>query len=144
MRFFSLGGDQDCYHSFEVDYLKVLPSLFGLHVCNFYLQMASEPNRDRVLSCIRQHMQPWHRIFIGVIDPINPVVETAEQVCARVLEAAKYIPVEQLGTTDDCGFSPFDDDRSTSRQIAFDKIRARIEGTRMAEEILLSKQQKKV
>ncbi|CAF4875890.1 unnamed protein product, partial [Rotaria sp. Silwood1] len=138
------GGDQDCYHSFEVDYLQVLPSLFDLHVGNFYLQLASEPNRDRVLTCIRKYMKPWHRIFVGVINPINPTVETPEQVCARVLEAAKYIPVEQLGTTDDCGFSPFDDDQSTSRQIAFDKIRARVEGTRMAQEQLMMAQVKKI
>lgn len=130
------GGDQDTYHSFEVDYLRVLPSLFDLHVCNFYLQLASEPDRERVLSCIRKYMQPWHRIFVGVINPVDPRVETAEEVCTRVLEAAKYIPIEQLGTTDDCGFSPFDDDESTSRDIAFRKIRARVEGTRMAEEIL--------
>ena len=137
-----LGGDQDTYHSFEIDYLEVLPSLFDLHVGNFYLQLASEPDHERVLTCIRKFIQPWHRVFVGVIDPINPVVESAEEVCARVLEAAKYIPVEQLGTTDDCGFSPFDDDQSTSRQIAFDKIRARVEGTRLAEERLMIKRQK--
>ena len=34
-----------------------------------------------------------------------------------------------LGTTDDCGFSPFGDDTSTSRDTAFAKIRARIDGT---------------
>jgi 5-methyltetrahydropteroyltriglutamate--homocysteine methyltransferase len=49
-----------------------------------------------------------------------------------VLEAAEYIPVEQLGTTDDCGFSPFCDDTSTTRDKAFAKIRARVEGTRLA------------
>jgi len=81
-------------------------------------------------------MQPWHRVFVGVIDPLKAKIETPEEVCERVLEAAKYIPVEQLGTTDDCGFSPFDDDQSTSRQIAFDKIRARIQGTKLAEEKL--------
>ncbi|CAF0824243.1 unnamed protein product [Rotaria sp. Silwood1] len=131
------GGDKDSTHSLEVDYLEVLPTLFELHVGNFYLQLASEPNRDRVLTCIRKYMKPWHRIFIGVINPIDPIVETPEQVCARVLEAVKYIPVKQLGTTDDCGFSPFDDDRSTSRKIAFDKIRARVQGTHMAEEQLM-------
>ena len=137
------GGDQDCYHSFEVDYLQVLPTLFQLHVGNFYLQLASEPNRERVLKCIREHMQPWHRIFVGVVDPVVARVETAEEVCERVLEAARFIPIEQLGTTDDCGFAPFDDDQSTSRQIAFDKIRARIDGTRMAEERLTLKRLKK-
>jgi 5-methyltetrahydropteroyltriglutamate--homocysteine methyltransferase len=50
----------------------------------------------------------------------------------RILEAAKYIPVEQLGTTDDCGFAPFSDDTSTSREIAFAKIRARVLGTALA------------
>jgi len=143
-KYFILGGDQDTYHSFEVDYLQVLPTLFQLHVCQFYLQLTSEPNRDRILSCIQKYMQPWHRIFVGVINPIDPRVETPEEVCDRILEAAKYIPIEQLGTTDDCGFSPFDDDRSTSRQIAFDKIRARIEGTHMAEQKLMSKKQKKI
>jgi 5-methyltetrahydropteroyltriglutamate--homocysteine methyltransferase len=141
---FCLGGDQDCYHSFEVDYLEVLPTLFELHVGNFYLQLASETNRERVLICSRDHIQPWQRVFVGVINPVDARVETAEEVCERVLEAAKFIPVEQLGTTDDCGFSPFDDDQSTSRQIAFDKIRARLEGTRMAEEKLMLKRQKKI
>ena len=88
-------------------------------------------------------MQPWHRVFIGVTNPINSRIETPEEVCAQILDAVKYIPIEQLGTTDDCGFSPFADDQSTSRQIAFDKIRARIEGTRMAEEQLMIKKQKK-
>ena len=37
---------------------------------------------------------------------------------------------DQLGTTDDCGFSPFGDDTSTSRDIAFAKIRARVDGHR--------------
>ncbi|UJR10769.1 hypothetical protein I4U23_014957 [Adineta vaga] len=136
------GGDQHSRHSIEVDYLEVLPSLFQLHVGNFYLQLASEPNRERVLSCIRDHIQPWHRVFIGVIDQINPHVETSEEVCERIMEALKYIPVEQLGTTDDCGFSPFNDDQSTSRQIAFDKIRARVEGTRLAEERLMLKKRR--
>jgi 5-methyltetrahydropteroyltriglutamate--homocysteine methyltransferase len=117
--------------------------LFQLHVGNFYLQLAGESNRERVLECIREHVQPWHRIFVGVINVDSPRVETAEEVCELILEAAKYIPIEQLGTTDDCGFAPFDDDQSTSRQIAFDKIRARVEGTRMAEEQLTLKRQKK-
>jgi 5-methyltetrahydropteroyltriglutamate--homocysteine methyltransferase len=63
-------------------------------------------------------------------------VDTVEEVRDRVLEAAKYIPLEQLGTTDDCGFSPFSDDTSTTRETAFRKIRARVEGTQLAEKIL--------
>ena len=45
-------------------------------------------------------------------------------------------PLDQLGTTDDCGFAPFSDDTSTTRETAFAKIRARVEGTQLAEQIL--------
>jgi 5-methyltetrahydropteroyltriglutamate--homocysteine methyltransferase len=71
-------------------------------------------------------------IFVGVIAPIDPRVETPEEVRDRVLEAARYIPVEQLGTTDDCGFSPFSDDTSTTRDTAFAKIQTRVLGTALA------------
>jgi 5-methyltetrahydropteroyltriglutamate--homocysteine methyltransferase len=71
-------------------------------------------------------------VFAGVVSPIDARIDTPEEVCVRVLEAARYIPVESLGTTDDCGFAPFSDDRSTSRDTAFAKIKARVEGTALA------------
>jgi 5-methyltetrahydropteroyltriglutamate--homocysteine methyltransferase len=88
------------------------------------------------LKIIREYMKPAHRIFVGVVAPIDPRIETPEEVCDRVLEAAEYIPLAQLGTTDDCGFSPFSDDTSTSRDTAFAKIRARVLGTALAAEKL--------
>jgi 5-methyltetrahydropteroyltriglutamate--homocysteine methyltransferase len=126
------GGDHDSTHSADVDYAGLLPDLFRLNVGRFYLQMASEPDRKRVLGIVKQLLEPNHIVFIGVIDPINPAVETTEQVRDRVLEAASLLPIAQLGTTDDCGFSPFADDISTAREVAFSKIRARVEGTRLA------------
>ncbi len=90
----------------------------------------------RVLKIIREHMKPDQRIFIGVVNSIDPHIDTPEEVRDRILEGAKYIPIEQLGTTDDCGFSPFSDDTSTPRETAFAKIKARIVGTRMAEEVI--------
>jgi 5-methyltetrahydropteroyltriglutamate--homocysteine methyltransferase len=89
-----------------------------------------------VLSIIRDHLRPEQRVFVGVIDPIDPKVETAQEVRDRVLEAAELIPLGQLGTCDDCGFSPFGDDTSTARDTAFAKIQARVEGTRLAAEAL--------
>jgi len=126
------GGDHDSTHSADVDYASLLPDLFQMNAGRFYLQMASEPDRKRVLGIVRQVLGPDHIVFIGVIDPIHPVVETAAQVRDRVLEAASFLPIAQLGTTDDCGFAPFADDTSTAREIAFAKIRARIEGTELA------------
>lgn len=126
------GGDRDSTHSADVDYAELLPSLFELRAGNFYVALAGEQDRVRVLRTIRRYMKPGQRVFVGVVAPIDPRIETPEEVCERVLEAAAYIPLEQLGTTDDCGFAPFSDDRSTSRATAFAKIRARVVGTQLA------------
>jgi methionine synthase II (cobalamin-independent) len=132
------GGDQDSTHSADVDYAALLPRLFTLKVGNLYVQLASERDRSRVLGIIKQHMKPEQRVFVGVIDPIDPRVESPEEVRDRILEAAKFIPPGQLGSTDDCGFSPFGDDTSTSRETAFAKIRARVAGTELAARALAS------
>jgi 5-methyltetrahydropteroyltriglutamate--homocysteine methyltransferase len=126
------GGDRDSTHSADVDYAQLLPTLFELRVGNFYIQLASERDRGRVLRIIKEHAKGDEKIFVGVIDPINPRVETPEEVRDRVLEAAEIIPLSRLGTTDDCGFAPFADDTSTARDTAFAKIRARVAGTKLA------------
>ncbi|WP_106618588.1 cobalamin-independent methionine synthase II family protein [Saccharothrix carnea] len=130
------GGDQDSTHSADVDYADLLPELFRLKAGRFYVQLASESDPGRVLGIIAEHLPADARVFVGVTDPIDPRVETPEEVRDRVLEAARFIPVDRLGTCDDCGFAPFADDTSTSRDTAFAKIAARVEGTKLASEAL--------
>lgn len=130
------GGDRDSTHSADVDYAELLPGLFQLKVGNFYVALAGERDPVQVLKIIRQYMKPDQTVFVGVVAPINPRIDTPEEVRDRTLEAAEYIPVSQLGTTDDCGFSPFSDDTSTSRDTAFAKILARVDGTALASAVL--------
>jgi 5-methyltetrahydropteroyltriglutamate--homocysteine methyltransferase len=130
------GGDRDSTHSADVDYAGLLPELFRLKVGRFYVQLASEGDRPRVLRTIRDLLKPGQTLFVGVTDPINPKIESPEAVREHVLEAAEFIPLESLGTTDDCGFSPFADDTSTSRDTAFAKVKSRVAGTAMAGKIL--------
>ena len=130
------GSDRDSTHSGDVDYAELLPSLFELKARNFYVALAGETDPIRVLKIIRDHLKPDQRVFIGVVSPIDPRVEAPEEIRDRILEAIKYIPIEQLGTTDDCGFSPFCDDTSTSRETAFKKIRTRVLGTALAAQII--------
>jgi 5-methyltetrahydropteroyltriglutamate--homocysteine methyltransferase len=130
------GNDLDSTHSADVDYADLLPSLFELKAGNFYIALAGERDRGHVLEIIRKHLPPDRRVFVGVIAPANPRIETAEDVRDLVLEAAEYIPIEQLGTTDDCGFSPFSDGTSTSRDAAFAKIHARVLGTHLAQTLI--------
>ena len=130
------GGDMDSTHSAEVDYAEFLPLLFQLNVGNFCIALSGEKDRVAVLKIIREHMKPGQRVFAGVVSPINPRIDTPEEVRDRVVEASKYIPLDQFGTTDDCGFAPFSDDTSTSRDTAFAKIQARVEGTALAADVI--------
>jgi 5-methyltetrahydropteroyltriglutamate--homocysteine methyltransferase len=130
------GADRDSTHSADVDYAELLPSLLELNVGNFYIALAGEKDRIRVLKIIRDYIKPDQTIFVGVVSPIDPHIDSPVEVRDRTLEAANYIRIEQLGTTDDCGFSPFCDDTSTTRETAFAKIAARVKGTALASEII--------
>ncbi len=130
------GGDHDSTHSADIPYEDLIPDLFNLDVGSFFVQMASEKDPGKALGEIAKNLKHYQKVFVGVTDVNSPEVESAELVRDRVLAAAEHIPVSQLGTTDDCGFSPFADDAGTSREIAFSKIKARIEGTKLAEEEL--------
>ncbi|CAE6480039.1 unnamed protein product [Rhizoctonia solani] len=82
--------------------------------------------------------------YIGVTSTTDPRVETPEEIAQMLVAATKYIPTDQLGATDDCGFSPFYDDKKQrhgdspdfARDIAFQKIAARVKGARIASERL--------
>jgi len=127
------GGDHDSTHSADISYADLLPLLLQLKAGNFYLEYAGEKDKAVVLASIKKNLRPDLHIFLGVTDVLVPRIETPEEIADVIAEAAAVIPISQLGTTDDCGFSPFADDVSTSRDIAFAKIKARIEGTKLAE-----------
>lgn len=130
------GGDHNSTHSADVDYSELLPDLFRMKAGRFYLQMASEADKPRVLDIIERERQHFQTTFIGVIDPCDTNVETVETVRDRTLEIAEHLQGERFGTTDDCGFSPFGDDIAMARTTAFDKIKARVDGTRLADDML--------
>lgn len=119
-----------------IDYADLLPSLFEIRAGSFYVAVAGQPDPERVLRIARDYVRPDQCVFVGVTDPLDPQVESAEQVRDRVLMAARYLEASRLGTTDDAGFAPFFDDASVSRATAFAKVRARVEGTRMAAALL--------
>lgn len=130
------GGDLNSTHSADVDYADLLPDLFQMNAGRFYLQMASETDQPRVLDIVRRERKPGQTTFIGVIDPCDAAIESLQTVRDRTLEAAEILQGERFGTTDDCGFSPFSDDVAMARETAFAKMKARVDGTRLAAEAL--------
>jgi methionine synthase II (cobalamin-independent) len=142
------GGDRDSVHSADVDYNDLLPSMFQLNAGYFLMQLASERDKDRVYQIIGDNIRGdangvTQMAYIGVINPLNPRIETAEEVHDALVRASNFIAKEQLGSTDDCGFSPFSIDEKPShgspdyaRDVAFEKIKNRVAGTKLAAEKL--------
>jgi len=137
------GGDRDSVHSADVPYNNLLPEMFKINAGYFLIQLASEREKDPVFESIGQHSRDDQMCYIGVTVTQSPRPESAQEICDAIVRAAEYIPKERLGTTDDCGFSPFSIDEKPNhgspdyaREIAFQKIKARVEGTRMAAEKL--------
>ncbi len=142
------GGDMDSVHSAEVDYAELLPSILSMNAGYFLMQLASERDKERIYRLVGEHSRDDANgvpqfCFIGVIDPLNPRVETPEEVAEALVTAAKFIPRERLGATDDCGFSPFSIDQKPkhgspdfARDIAFQKISSRVQGVERASEQL--------
>jgi methionine synthase II (cobalamin-independent) len=142
------GGDRDSVHSADVPYSDLLPSMFGINAGYFLIQLASERDKERVYKLIGENLRSDANgipqvAYIGVINPLNPRVESPEEVRDALVTAANFIPKEQLGATDDCGFSPFSIDEKPNhgspdfaRETAWRKIANRVEGTRLAAEKL--------
>jgi methionine synthase II (cobalamin-independent) len=142
------GGDRDSVHSADVPYSDLLPSMFKMNAGYFLMQLASERDKDAVYKLIGEHSRDDangvpQMCYVGVTNPQNPRVESAQEICDALVRAANFIPKERLGSTDDCGFSPFSIDEKPNhgspdyaREVAFQKIKNRVEGTRMAAERL--------
>jgi methionine synthase II (cobalamin-independent) len=138
------GGDRDSVHSADVPYNNLLGTMFDINAGYFLIQLASERDKDPVYESIGKHLRTdangvTQMAYIGVINGLNPRIESPQEVADALVRAANFIPKEQLGATDDCGFSPFSIDEKPShgspdyaRDVAFQKITNRVEGTRAA------------
>lgn len=141
------GNDNDSAHSADVDYAELIPELCQIEAGYFLVQAASERDPDRVARLLGAQLRgrgetgrAAPRVLLGVTNPTSPKLETAEQVRDQLVRAARFIPAELLGSTDDCGFSPYLVDEKPrhgspdfARDVAFAKIAARVRGTALAE-----------
>ncbi|KAI9802342.1 MAG: hypothetical protein M1833_001848 [Piccolia ochrophora] len=142
------GGDCDSVHSHEVDYSELLPFMFQMNAGYFLIQLASEKDKEKVYKEIGNNIRKdangvKQLAFVGVVNPLDPRVETPEEICEAIVNASNFIAKDQLGATDDCGFSPFSIDHKPkhgspdfARDIAFKKIANRVKGVQMASEKL--------
>jgi methionine synthase II (cobalamin-independent) len=142
------GGDRDSVHSADVPYDDLLSELFKLNAGYFLMQFSSERDKDPVYESIGRHSRDDangvpQTVHLGVTSGQSPRAESPQEVCDLLVRAANYLPKERIGSTDDCGFSPFSIDEKPQhgspdygRDVAFQKIANRVAGTKMAAENL--------
>jgi len=68
---------------------------------------------------------PSKQIMLGVIDLADMTVETPATVAARIRRALPHVPAERLVIAPDCGM------KYLARDVAFAKLEAMVEGTRI-------------
>lgn len=142
------GGDRDSVHSADVPYNNLLPEMFKINAGYFLIQLASERDKDPVYESIGKYSRDdangvAQMCYLGVTVTQSPRPESPQEICNQLVRAANFMPKERIGSTDDCGFSPFSIDEKPNhgspdyaRDIAFQKITNRVLGTRMAAEQL--------
>ena len=138
------GGDRDSVHSADVPYGNLLGTMFDINAGYFLIQLASEREKDPVYETIGKNLRSdaegvTQMAYIGVTNPQNPRVESPQEIADSLIRAANFIDRSQIGSTDDCGFSPFSIDEKPNhgspdhaRDVAFQKIASRVVGSRLA------------
>jgi 5-methyltetrahydropteroyltriglutamate--homocysteine methyltransferase len=82
---------------------------------------AAEPRLD--LAVLKD--LPSKTIILGVLNLGDMTIETPEVVATRIRNALKYVPAERLVIAPDCGM------KYMPRAVAFGKMQAMVEGTRI-------------
>ncbi len=77
-----------------------------------------------------QDMGEEREIGIGVIDVHSDIIETPELVRDRILYVARFYDIDKIIINPDCGL------RTRTREVAYQKLRSMVEGTRLAERVL--------
>ncbi len=104
-------------------YEAIFPALAASRIDQVSLEVANSRVPDDVLGLLK-----GKDVLVGVIDVANDAVETPEQVAETIGRAMRWVPVERIFPCTNCGMAPMD------RGIAAAKLRALVEGARLARE----------
>lgn len=97
-------GNALAHYKVPFTYNDLLPSAAPLNPAYLLLEWDDERagNLDQLKSWAAS--MPKTRIFIGLITTKNDVCEDEAVITAKIHEAAKYAPLDNLGITPQCGF----------------------------------------
>jgi 5-methyltetrahydropteroyltriglutamate--homocysteine methyltransferase len=104
-------------------YEAIFPALAASRIDQVSLEVANSRVPDEVLGLLK-----GKDVLVGVIDVANDAVETPEQVAETIGRALRHVPADRIFPCTNCGMAPMD------RTIAAAKLRALVEGARLARE----------
>jgi 5-methyltetrahydropteroyltriglutamate--homocysteine methyltransferase len=107
--------------SWEGTYRYLFPRILDAKVQQLTMEFARRGEED--LELFREFKAPFE-LGLGVIDVKDHTVETADMVAERIRKALTILPAERLFVLPDCGLFHL------SRDIAFAKLKAMVEGTK--------------
>ncbi|SIT92756.1 5-methyltetrahydropteroyltriglutamate--homocysteine S-methyltransferase [Edaphobacillus lindanitolerans] len=93
----------------------------GLDVDGLFLEF--DDDRSGGFEPLRFVNRPDLTIVLGLITSKRPELEDEEQVKARIREAARYVPLEQLALSPQCGFASTEEGNNLTEEEQWAKIR---------------------
>jgi 5-methyltetrahydropteroyltriglutamate--homocysteine methyltransferase len=108
--------------SWEGSYRYLFPKILDAKVQQLTMEFARRGGED--LDLFREFQMPFE-LGVGVIDVKTQAVETPDMVAERIRRALEVVPKERLFVLPDCGCFHL------PRNIAFAKLSAMVEGTRI-------------
>ena len=125
------GADNFTNHNYS-NFQDVYPALLKSKIKNFHLPFASlgEGKFEEVLKCIKDNLNGKF-VYLGFVSHLAKDVETPKRIAERIVLAKEHLGFIP-GVSECCGYSPFCNDLTTTREWAFEKIKTRTEGAKLA------------
>lgn len=106
---------------FSGGYEPVAEALFATHYDGFFLEYDSERSGD--FAPLRHWSNTNSQIVLGLITSKFPELEQAEQIKVRIHEATRYVPLENLCISPQCGFASTEEGNKLTAEEQWAKIR---------------------
>lgn len=119
-------GNYQSDWAFEGSYALIAPTLFAKEkVDGFFLEY--DDDRSGSFQPLEHIPNGGPRVVLGVFTSKNGELEDKEAIKARVAEAAKHVPLEQLCISPQCGFASTHHGNILTEEQQWDKLRYIVE-----------------
>ena len=129
-------GNYEGPHTHDIALEKILPIILKSKI-KYFLIESSNPRHSHEWKVFQDIKLPKNKILVpGVIDSTSNFVEHPEVVADRLIQYSTVIPKDQLMAGTDCGFSSFAGFGKIDEKICYEKLRALVEGTKLASKVI--------